>query len=97
VLRNYRFAHVHVEDCPMLVDAVRIDTTRPLDGLSLSDVTGTCAKGMYLANIRNAIVRGISVTGVSGPLLNIDNVTGVGLKGAAQFSAADYVKEHGRG
>jgi hypothetical protein len=34
---------------------------------------------------------------VSGPLLNIDNVTGVGLKGAANFSAADYVKEHGRG
>ena len=97
VLRNYRFAQVHVEDCPMLVDAVRMDATKPLDGLAISDVTGTCSKGMYLANIRHALLRGIHVTGVSGPLLNIDNVTGAGLKGAANFSAADYVKEHGRG
>ncbi|HKO12952.1 MAG TPA: glycoside hydrolase family 28 protein [Acidobacteriaceae bacterium] len=96
-LRNYRFAQVHVEDCPMLVDAVRIDATKPLEGLAISDVTGTCTKGLYLANIRHALLRGIHVTGVSGPLLNIDNVTGVGLKGAATFSAADYVKEHGRG
>ena len=51
----------------MLVDAVRIDATKPLDGLALTDVSGACTKGMYLANIRHAALRGISVTGMSGP------------------------------
>ena len=96
LLRNYRFAHVHLEDCPMLVDAARIDATKPLDGFSLTDVTGTCAKGMYLANTRHAVIRGIEVTGVSGALLNIDNVTGSGLHGAAQFDAVEFVRTRER-
>lgn len=95
-LRNYRFAHVHVEDCPMLVDAARIDASKPLEGFSLSDVIGTCAKGVYLANMRHAAIRGIDVTGVSGALLNIDNVTGTGLKGAAKFDAAEYARARER-
>ncbi|HEV2278235.1 MAG TPA: glycoside hydrolase family 28 protein [Acidobacteriaceae bacterium] len=95
-LRNYRFARVHVEDCPMLVDAARIDASKPLEGFSLSDVTGTCAKGVYLANMRHAAIRGIDVTGVSGALLNIDNVTGTGLKGAAKFDAAEYARARER-
>lgn len=96
VLRNYRFAHVHVDDCPMLVEAARIDSTKPLDGFTLSDVTGTCAKGIYLANARHAMICGIDVTGVSGALLNTDNVTGAGLKGAATFNAAEFAKARER-
>lgn len=96
LLRNYRFAHIHVEDCPMLVEAARIDATKQLDGFSLTDVTGTCAQGIYLANTRHAAIRGIGVTGVSGALLNIDNVTGMGLKGAAQFDAAEFIRPRER-
>lgn len=80
----------------MLVDAARIDASKPLEGFSLSDVTGTCAKGVYLANMRHAAIRGIDVTGVSGALLNIDNVTGTGLKGAAKFDAAEYARARER-
>jgi hypothetical protein len=36
-----------------------------------------------MANVRNAEIRDIKVTGVSGPLLGVNNVTGTGLEGAA--------------
>ena len=49
---------------------------------SLVNVTGTCAKGIFLANIKKAKLRDIKVTGFTGPLLSISNVTGSGLEGA---------------
>lgn len=95
-LRNYRFAHVHVEDCPVLVDAARIDASKPLDEFTLTDVTGTCAKGIYLANTRHAAIRRIDVSGTSGALVNVDNVTGTGLKGAATFDAVEFARPRER-
>jgi hypothetical protein len=67
----------------MLVDGVGIDPDKPLDGFSLTDITGTCGKGIFLANIKHAVLRNIEVTGYSGALLNTYNVTGVGLAKAA--------------
>ncbi len=69
----------------MLVDGVGIHPNKPLDGFVLADVSGTCAKGISLANIRRAEVRNIHVTGFSGPLLSISNVTGKGLEGAVKI------------
>jgi hypothetical protein len=65
------------------VDAVRIHPNKPLDGFSLMNVTGTCAKGISLANIKKADIRNVKVTGFSGPLIGIHNVSGKGLDGAA--------------
>ena len=45
-------------------------------------MTGTCGKGISLANIKKAKLRDIKVTGFSGPLLSTSNVTGTGLDGA---------------
>jgi hypothetical protein len=53
----------------------------------LENVKGSCAKGIYLANVRNAVIRNVNVTGYAGPLINIHNVTGVGLHGAATIDA----------
>ena len=39
-------------------------------------------KDISLANIRNARIRDLKVTGYAGSLLGINNVTGTGLKGA---------------
>jgi polygalacturonase len=86
-IRNFRFSHVHVHDCPVLVEGVGIHPHKPLDGFSLTDVTGTCAKGITLANIQNAELRNIQVTGYSGPLVGIHNVSGKGLEGAAAIDA----------
>ena len=82
-IRNFRFSNVRVTDCPLLVDGVGIHPNKPLDGFSLVNVTGTCARGISLANINNAEIRDVQVTGYAGPLVGIHNVTGRGLEGAA--------------
>lgn len=82
-IKDFHFAHIRVHDVPVLVDAAAIHPDKPLDGLSLTDITGTCAKGISLANIRHAVLKDIKVTGFAGPLLTAHNVTGSGLEGAA--------------
>ncbi len=82
-IKNFKFSNVRVKDCPLLVDGTGIHPNKPLDGFSLTNVTGTCAKGISLANIKKAELRDIRVTGFAGPLLGIHNVTGKGLEGAA--------------
>jgi len=82
-IRNFKFSNIRVKDCPVLVDGVAVHPNKPLDGFSLINVTGTCAKGIALANVRNARIEGIKVTGYAGPLIGISKVTGKGLAGAA--------------
>jgi hypothetical protein len=65
------------------VDATGIHPAKPLDGFLLADVTGTCAKGIALANIKDADIRRIRVSGYAGPFIGVHNVTGKGLSGAA--------------
>jgi polygalacturonase len=86
-IRNFRFTNVRVKDCPLLVDGTGIHPDKPLDGFTLTNVSGTCGKGISLANIKRADIRDIHVTGYSGPLLGIHNVTGKGLGGAAAIDA----------
>ena len=81
-VRDFHFAHIRVKDVPMLVDGAGIHPDKPLDGFSLSDVTGTSARGVNLANIRHAVLTDIKVTGLTGPLLATRNVTGTGLADA---------------
>jgi len=86
-IRNFNFINIRVTGVPVLVDGVGIDPDKPLDGLSLTEISGTCGKGIFLANIRHAVLRNIGVTGHSGALLNTYNVTGVGLAKAAPLEA----------
>jgi hypothetical protein len=78
---------VRVTDVPMLVEATHIDPVKPMDGFSLVNVTGTCAKGITIANAKNVEIRDVKVTGYEGPLLSIVNVTGTGLAGATKIDA----------
>ena len=84
-VRNFRFSHIRLHNCPVLVEGTGIHPHKPLDGFTLANVTGTCAKGLSLANIKNADIRDIEVSGLTGPLLSIHNVTGKGLEGAVQI------------
>lgn len=86
-VRGFHFRNIRVADVPVLVQATDILPTKPLEGFSLVDVSGTCGKGIFLANIRDAELRGIHITGYSGALLNTHNVTGTGLQGAAPLQA----------
>jgi polygalacturonase len=84
-IRNFKFSNVRVKDCPLLVDGTGIHPNKPLDGFTLVNVTGNAVGGIKLANVKNALIRNVRVTGIAGPLISIHNVTGKGLEGAAQI------------
>ncbi|HEV2135879.1 MAG TPA: glycoside hydrolase family 28 protein [Terracidiphilus sp.] len=84
-VRDFRFTNIRVHDVPELVRATEIDAGKPLVGFTLDGVTGTCSEGIFLANIKDVAIRNVRVTGYSGKLLNIHNVTGAGLAGAAKL------------
>ena len=73
-----------------MVEGVNIHPNKPLDGFTLSNVSGTCGKGISLRNIRRASLKGIRVTGYEGPLISVNNVTGSGLDGAAPLPATTF-------
>lgn len=84
-VRNFRFSNIRVHDEAVLVQATEIDATKPLIGLTLENITGTCGEGIFLANVKQAVIRNVHVTGFSGKLLYTENVTGTGLAGAAKL------------
>ena len=86
-VRNYRFSNVRVKDVPVLVQATELTAEKPLDGLVLENISGTCAKGMFLANAKNVVVKNVTVTGFSGALLNTYQVKGKGLESATAMEA----------
>ncbi|HEY4360765.1 MAG TPA: glycosyl hydrolase family 28 protein [Bryobacteraceae bacterium] len=82
-LRNFSFTKIRVKDCPWLADVTGVHPQKPLEGFVFSDVSGTAAKGISLANVRGARIEGVKVTGISGPVVGVSNATGIGLEGAA--------------
>jgi polygalacturonase len=84
---NFRFSNIRVAGCSMLTDAVSIHPRKPLDGFSLTNVTGACAKGIALANVQNAEIRNVQIAGYTGPLIGVNNVTGNGIEGAVPIDA----------
>jgi polygalacturonase len=87
-VRNFSFSDVHLHDCPVVADVTGVHSRKPLEGFALTNVTGNAAKGISLANIRNADLRDIHVTGLTGPLLSTFNVTGTGIEGATALAPA---------
>jgi polygalacturonase len=85
-VRNFKFSNIRLHDCPQVADVTGVHSRKPLEGFALTNVTGNSAKGISLANIRNADLRDIRVTGLTGPLVSIVNVTGTGIEGAAALA-----------
>ncbi|HUO10824.1 MAG TPA: glycoside hydrolase family 28 protein [Phycisphaerae bacterium] len=79
---NIRIAHAKCNDVGWIVDGAHISPIKPLEGLMLSDITGTAKRGIYLENVKNAALSDIHVAVSQGVLLNIRNVSGTGLEGA---------------
>jgi polygalacturonase len=86
-IKNFSFNNVRVKDVPVLVEGTAIHPSKPLDGFTFTNISGTCAKGIALANIKKAKLKNITVTGYSGPLLSTYNVSGKGLDGAVTIDA----------
>jgi polygalacturonase len=54
----------------------------PVDGISLSDITGSCKEGFIIRNAKNVALKNIKLEGFSGPRLLTENAQGTGLEGA---------------
>jgi polygalacturonase len=76
--KHFSFTNIRVNG-GTLVDAVAVSPEKPIQGFSLTNITGTVKKGIAMANVANAKVRDIHVTGYSGNLFTTTNVTGTGL------------------
>ncbi len=76
--RNFRFANIRVA-CTTLADVSQISAEKPLDGLVLKNITGTCTKGISLQNVKNAAWSNLHVSGWQGAFLTVTNVQGTGL------------------
>ncbi len=92
LFREFHFSNIRVTNLPALVKATEIHPRKPLVGFSLTNVTGTCATGIALANMKDVVIRNVQVTGFEGPLMRIENVTGTGLKGAAKIDPTTLPK-----
>jgi polygalacturonase len=71
--KNFSFSDVKV-NCGDLVDATRTSEEKPVDGFSLTKVTGACKKGIALANMKRVDLRDIGVEGYDGELVKKVNV-----------------------
>jgi hypothetical protein len=83
--RNFSFSNIRVVDAPVLVEATELHPDKPLEGLRLEEISGSCEKGLLLANARYVTLRNIKVNKFTGSLLSTYNVTGSGLEGAAKL------------
>ena len=81
-----RFSDINISDVQAdSQDLVIVEATpdRPVDGLTLSNITGRCTHGLVLHNVRNAVMKNIRLRGLTGPLYLTENVQGVGLEEGA--------------
>ena len=86
LIKNIRVSNIRVKNVADLVAAFQTNPKKPVEGLTLENITGECAKGITLVNVNNAVLSRINVTGYAGPLLTTDNVTGAGLEGAVKYT-----------
>jgi polygalacturonase len=86
--RDLRFSNIRMmPGSKAIVVGTEVSALKPVHGLTLTNVTGTCSAGLTLANMTEVVLQDIKVTGVSGPLLGVVNVTGTGLDGAVAIPA----------
>jgi hypothetical protein len=82
--RNFKFSNIRIVG-KTLADVTQISAEKPLQGLVLENISGTCTKGISLQHVNNVVVSGIDVTGLTGPLLATNDVTGTGLEAAEKY------------
>jgi polygalacturonase len=92
---NLTFKNIQVNNVRTLVETQHsnagegVPAERPIEGFTLTNITGTCQRGITLTNVQNANFSDIKVTGYTGPLFTLNNVTGKGLAEPTSAPAAD--------
>jgi hypothetical protein len=78
-VKDLRFRNIQVQGVAELVAGKNVPAARPVHGLALANLNGTCERGVSLANMTGVKLSGFRVTGYAGPLVTTENVTGSGL------------------
>ena len=65
------------------MEGTNVPLARPVDGFTLADISGNCAHGIVLANMTNVVLSAINVSGYTGKLVTMENVSGTGLGDSA--------------
>lgn len=76
--RNLSFNNVRLHDAGEIVRAVNVSPEKPVQGLSLTNITGTAAKGMRFHHVRDLVLKNIDVTGCEDDYIVTEDVTGEG-------------------
>lgn len=76
---NIKISNAKVQT-DVLVEAKSVAPEKPIEGLSLSKITGTCKQGITLNNVHDVELKDIDVTGFTGPFITTSNVTGAGIE-----------------
>jgi len=85
VAKNLCFSNIRLKNAATIADVSKISDQRPVEGLKLSNISGVADHGIVLVHVRNARISDIHVTGINGPVLQTDDVTGTGLEGAVEY------------
>jgi polygalacturonase len=86
-IRNIRVARVKADASAKTLVEVDGSAEMPVDGLVLSEISGTSKKGIVLQNVKRVVLEKISVTASTGPLLATQNAEGQGLEAAVPWIA----------
>ncbi len=74
LVKNINFKNVTVQDVRELVAARDIPAARSMSGFTLDNISGTCVRGITLANATGVKFSNLHVTNTDGPLISTNNV-----------------------
>ena len=82
-VHNLSFKNVRVQEVAELVAGTNVPQARPIDGFTLTDISGTCSRAISIANMTNVNLSAVKVTGFTGALVTVNNAHGKGLDDSA--------------
>ena len=89
--RNIQISDVQIESKNLL--SIEGTKEKPVDGIQINRVTGTCKEGSVIQNATNVVLNQIRLDGISGPLYFTNNVAGTGFELAAPLSERPSQKD----
>ncbi len=90
-VKNMAFSNIKLDNVPVIVAGRNVAAERPVEGLTITDVTGSARQGLQLSNMTNVKLERITAT-VPGALLNLTNVKGDNLEEAKVKAPATQPK-----
>ena len=83
--RNLSFSRIRLADTAFVVNATEVSAEKPVEGLSLTDISGSSKTGLTLVHVNDATLQNLAISVAEGPLLATAFVSGTGLENATPY------------